>query len=109
MAADNRLTGERLVALVPGDAGTSETSGDFRRPWYDTGTVARLAGSCIVVSCRSARGVPHVHQFDRRAGVRSGRSALAQLVAVEATGDTEQNRQLPRVKGRTSGRGTGPT
>ena len=99
MAADNRLTGEQLAALSPGDPVTIETSDDFRRPRYSTGTAVRLAGSCIVVSCRSARGVPYVHQFGRRTGVRIGGGALAQLVAVEAAEDprTGQHGQLAQV------------
>ena len=55
-------------------------------------------GSGIVVSCRSARGVPYVHQFDRRTGVRIGGGAIAQVVAIEAADDTEQHRQLARVE-----------
>ena len=98
MAADNRLTGKELAALSPGDAVTIETSGDFRRPRYSAGAVVRLAGSCIVVSCRSARGVPYVHQFDRRTGGRIGGGAVAQLVTVEGADDTEQDRQLAQVE-----------
>ncbi len=98
MAAQGRLTAEELAALGPGDPVTIETNGGFRRPRYSTGTVARLAGSCIVVSCRSARGVPYVHQFYRRTGARIGGGAIAQLVAGEAADDTEQHRQLARVE-----------
>ena len=101
MAADNRLTGEQLAALSPGDPVTIETSDDFRWPRYSTGTAVRLAGSCIVVSCRSARGVPYVHQFDRRTGVRIGGGAMAHLVAVEAGehAKTEEHRQFARLEG----------
>jgi hypothetical protein len=111
MAAQNRLTAEQLAALEPGDPVTIETSGDFRRPRHSDGTVVRLVGSCIVVSCRSPRGVPYVHQFDRRTGVRIGGGHVAQLVTVDAASDTttEQRRRLARVDACTaSGRAIGP-
>jgi hypothetical protein len=71
VAVDNRLTGEQLAALVPGDAVTIEFVRDFRRPKHLAGHVVRFVGSQLVVSCRSDRGVPYVHQFDRR-GVLNG-------------------------------------
>ena len=52
----------------------------------------------MVVSCRSARGVPYVHQFDRRTDVRIGGGALAELVTGAAADDTERHRQLARVE-----------
>ena len=60
MTPDNRLTGEQLAGLGPGDTVTIEISGDLRRPRYATGTAVRLARSCMVVFRRSARGVPYV-------------------------------------------------
>ena len=57
MAVDNRLTAEQLAALAPGDPVTIEFVRDYRRPKHVAGTVIRLIGSRIVVSCRSERGV----------------------------------------------------
>ncbi len=72
MAVENRLTGEQLAALVPGDPVTIEFLRDFRRPKLVAGRVVRLIGSHIVVSCRmSDGGSKYVHNFDRR-GVRIG-------------------------------------
>lgn len=51
MAAEERLTADQLAALVPGDPVTIETAADFTRPRYSTGTVVRLEGPQIVVSC----------------------------------------------------------
>ncbi len=53
MAVDNRLTGEQLAALAPGDPVTIEFVRDFRRPKQVAGTVVRVTGSRIVVSCCS--------------------------------------------------------
>jgi hypothetical protein len=89
-----------LAALAPGDSVTIETSGDFRRPRHSAGNVVRLVGSCIVVSCRSARGVPYVHQFDRRTGVRVGGGARAELVGSDGAADatvTDERRLAARV------------
>ena len=66
MAVDNRLTAEQLAALAPGDPVAIEFVRDYRRPKHVAGTVVRFVGSQIVVSCRSDRGVPYVHCFDRR-------------------------------------------
>jgi hypothetical protein len=83
MAAENRLTGEQLAALSPGDTVTIETSRDLRRPAFSSGTVARVEGPHIVVSCRSPRGVAYVHHFDRRDGVRIGGGHRAELVTTD--------------------------
>jgi len=73
-------------------------SATFRRPKHVAGTVVRRVGSQIVVSCRSDRGVPYVHHFDRR-GVRVGGGGYAELVtaAVPEPASTEQRRQVARV------------
>jgi hypothetical protein len=89
VAADNRLTGEELAALVPGDPVTIEFDRDYRRPKHVAGLVVQLVGSRIVVSCRSDRGVPYVHEFGVRDGVRIGNGGRAELVAADA--------QQPRV------------
>jgi hypothetical protein len=98
MAVDNRLTTDQLVALSPGDPVTIEFVRDFRRPKHVAGTVVRFAGSQVVVSCRSDRGVPYVHQFDRR-GVRVGGGGYAELVTsqVPEAPSTEQRRQAASV------------
>jgi hypothetical protein len=53
VAAEERLTADQLAALVPGDPVTIETAADFTRPRYSTGTVVRLEGTQVVVSCPS--------------------------------------------------------
>jgi hypothetical protein len=83
VAADNRLSDEQLAALVPGDVVAIEISADFQKPRYSIGTVVRLEGSCIVVSWRSPRGVPYVHRYELRNGVRIGGGHHAQLVRPE--------------------------
>jgi hypothetical protein len=81
VSAENRLTAEQLAALTPGDAVTIECAGDFRRPRYVAGTVVRIAGSHIVVSVRSAKGVTYQERYGRRDGIRDGRSLVrAELV-----------------------------
>ena len=98
MAVDNRLATEQLATLAPGDPVTIEFVRDFRRPKHVAGTVVRFVGSQIVVSCRSDRGVPYVHHFDRR-GIRVGGGGHAQLVTASAdeAGGTERRRQDARV------------
>ncbi len=96
MAVDNRLTGEQLAALAPGDPVTIEFVRDFRRPKYGAGTVVRVVGSRIVVSCCSDRGVRYVHEFGRD-GVRLGGGGPAELVAADAPEPTEQRRRAARV------------
>ena len=80
MAAENRLTAEQLATLAPGDSVTIESAADFGRPRHSTGTVVRIEGPHIVVSWRSARGVPYVHRYGRRDGVRAGGGHRAELV-----------------------------
>ena len=99
MAVDNRLSAEQLAALAPGDPVTIEFVRDYRRPKHVAGTVVRLVGPRIVVSCRSDRGVPYVHEFGVRDGVRVGTGGRAELVAADAPEPTsvEQRRQAARV------------
>ncbi len=63
MGVENRLTAEQLAALEPGDTVTIESAADFGRPRHAVGTVVRVAGPHIVVSCTSPRGVRCVHHF----------------------------------------------
>lgn len=54
MAADNRLTAEQIAALLePGDTVTIESAADFARPRHALGTVVRVAGPHVVVTCKS--------------------------------------------------------
>jgi hypothetical protein len=100
VAVDNRLTAEQLAALAPGDVVAIEISADFRKPRYSAGTVVRLEGSRIVVSWRSPRGVPYVHRYAVRNGVRIGGGHQAQLVqpghgrAVPTDDEREQLRPI---------------
>ena len=96
MAVDNRLTKEQLAALAPGDPVVIETSGDFRRPRRSPGTVVRLSGPHIVVSCCSRRGVTYLHEFGRRDGVCVGGGRWSELVDLELAEPvaTDQRRQL---------------
>jgi hypothetical protein len=98
VAAENRLTAEQLAVLAPGDPVTIETTADFARPRYSEGAVVRLEGPHIVVTCRSSRGVPYVHRFGRRDGVRSGGGHRAELVnavgAAVPASSAERRRRL---------------
>jgi hypothetical protein len=80
VAIENRLSGELLAALAPGDMVCIESAGDFARPRYSTGTVIRIEGSYIVVVSKSARGVPYVHRYGRRDGIRTGGGRRGELV-----------------------------
>jgi hypothetical protein len=62
------------------------------------GTVVRLEGSCIVVSWRSPRGVPYVHRYALRNGVRIGGGHHAHLVQPDTaeTLPTDDERQRLR-------------
>ena len=99
MAADHRLTADQIAALEPGDTVTIESAADFGRPRHALGTVVRVAGTHIVVSCKSPRGVRYVHHFGRRDGVRIGGGHRAELVhthAVDAV-PAQQRRQMLRI------------
>ena len=68
-------------------------------PRHAVGTVVRLAGTHIVVSCKSPRGVRYVHHFARRDGVRIGGGHRAELMnthAVDAV-PTGQRQKMLRV------------
>jgi hypothetical protein len=99
VAAGNRLTADQIAALGPGDTVTIETAADFGRLRHSTGTVVRVAGPHIVVSCTSPRGVRYVHHFARRDGMRIGGGRRAQLVNLETmdSGPPERRRQLLHI------------
>jgi hypothetical protein len=56
VAADNRPTAEQIAALESGGTVTVESAADFARPRHALGTVVRLAGPYIVVTCQSPCG-----------------------------------------------------
>jgi hypothetical protein len=56
VAADNRPIAEQIAALEPGDTVTIESAADFAPPRHALGTVVRLAGPYIVVTCQSPCG-----------------------------------------------------
>ncbi len=85
MAEGNRLTAAQLAVLAPGDPVTIECAGDFRRPRHVSGAVVRVAGSNIVVSIRSAKGVAYQEQYRRRDGIREG-GGLVRAELVNADG-----------------------
>ncbi len=95
MGAQDRLSTDQLAALAPGDAVTIEFVRDFRRPKHVVGTVVRVVGSRIVVSCCSDRGVRYVHEFGRD-GVRLGGGSRAELVAADAGSVTPERRRQER-------------
>ena len=99
MAADNRLTADQIAALEPGDAVTIESAADFGRPRHTLGTVVRVTGLHIVVSCTSPRGVRYLHHFARRDGVRIGGGHRAELVTTHAVDavPAEQRRQMLQI------------
>jgi hypothetical protein len=99
VAAENRLTAEQLAALAPGEVVTIESAAEFSRPRHSMGTVVRIEAGHIVVAWPSARGVPYLHRYGRRDGVRVGGGHRAELVHQEATASApaERRRQLLRI------------
>lgn len=62
------------------------------------GTVCRVEGSSIVVSTRSARGVPYIDRFGRRDGFRIGGGSHAELVNSDPTAAATRRRpEIARV------------
>ena len=82
MAAGNRLTGEQLAALAPGDTVTIETGSGFGRSRHTTGTVVRTGGSHVVVSVAGPRGGTFIERYGVRDGLRD--SGRAELVTTDA-------------------------
>jgi hypothetical protein len=77
VAAGNRLTGEQLAALAPGDTVTIETGSDLGRSRHTTGTVVRTGPSYVVVRVAGPRGGTFIERYSLRDGLRdSGRAAL---------------------------------
>ena len=80
MAAGNRLTGEQLAALAPGDTVTIETGSDFGRSRHITGTVIRTGPFHVVVSVAGPRGGTFIERYSLRDGLRDS-GGRAELVA----------------------------
>jgi hypothetical protein len=100
VGAHNRLTADQIAALEPGDTVTIESAAaDFGRPRHALGTVVRVAGTHIVVSCKSPGGVRYVHHFARRDGVRIGGGHRAELVTLETadSASPQRRRQLLHI------------
>jgi hypothetical protein len=93
VAAHNRLAADQIATLEPGDTVTIESAADFGRPRHAVGTVVRIAGTHIVVSCESPRGVRYVHHFARRDGVRIGGGHRAELVTLETADSASPERR----------------
>ncbi len=58
--------------------------------------MVRLEGSCIVVSRRSPRGVPYVHRYALRNGVRH-HAQLVQPATADALRTDDQRERLRRI------------
>jgi hypothetical protein len=99
VAAENRLTVEQLAGLSPGDAVTIESGQDFGRRRHASGTVVRIEGSRVVVSCKGPRGATFIEHYGRRDGLRVGRGQRAELVNPDGMGavSTERRRQVLRI------------
>ncbi len=97
MGVDNRLTGEQLAALEPGDVVTVESEVGLGRPRHAAGTVARVTGSDILVNVKSRHGVAHQERYRRRDGVRVGGVTRAELVNADSPALGEDRRRLHRI------------
>jgi hypothetical protein len=93
VAAGNRLTGEQLAALAPGDTVTIETGADFGRSRHTTGTVVRTGPSHVVVRVAGPRGGTFIERYSLRDGLRDS-GGRAQLVTTGA--DNPATRDLLR-------------
>ena len=90
MAAGNRLTGEQLAALAPGDTVTIETGSDFGRSRHTTGTVVRTGRFHVVVSVAGPRGGTFIERYSVRYGVRDSGGPAA-LVATDTDNPATRN------------------
>jgi len=90
VAAGNRLTGEQLAALAPGDTVTIETGSGFGRSRHTTGTVVRTGPSHVVVSVAGPRGGTFIERYSVRDGVRDSGGPAA-LVATDTDNPATRN------------------
>ena len=100
MTVVNRLSAELLATLVPGDQVVIESAADVGRPRRFAGTVVRLEGTHIVVTCCSPRGIRYVQRYGRRDGIRDGGGHQAVLVNadVSESATLDQRRQALRLE-----------
>jgi hypothetical protein len=100
VSAENRLTGEQLAALRPGQTVTVESGAEFGRRRHATATVVRVNASHVVVSCEGPRGGKFVEQYGLRNGVRAG-GGHAELVNLDvddpAMRDHQRRRRTQRI------------
>jgi len=90
VAAGNRLTGEQLAALAPGDTVTIETGSGFGRSRHTTGTVVRTGRFHVVVSVAGPRGGTFIERYSVRDGVRDSGGPAA-LVATDTDNPATRN------------------
>jgi hypothetical protein len=90
VAAGNRLTGEQLAALAPGDTVTIETGSGFGRSRHTTGTVVRTGRFHVVVSVAGPRGGTFIERYSVRYGVRDSGGPAA-LVATDTDNPATRN------------------
>jgi hypothetical protein len=93
MAAENRLSAEQLAALVPGDPVTIESGQDLGRRRHVAGTIVRIEGSRVVVSCKGPRGATFIEHYGLHDGFRVGRGQSAELVTMLASPTSSEDRR----------------
>jgi hypothetical protein len=84
VAVGNRLTGEQLAALAPGDTVTIETGSDLGRSRHTTGTVVRTGRFHVTVSVAGPRGGTFIERYSLRDGLRDS-GGRAELVTTDAS------------------------
>lgn len=95
MSAENRLTGDQLAVLSPGDTVCIETASGDSRPRLTTGTVARVQPFELFVSSKGPGGGKFVERFSRRNGLgTSGGKGGAELVTTVPADSATVEQQL---------------
>lgn len=98
MSAENRLTGEQLAALSPGDSVCIETASGTTRPRFSSGNVVHVWSFEVFVSVKGPGGGKFVERFSRRNGLRtSGGKGGAELVNVEPAATVERRREAQQL------------
>src|SRR5215213_8951780 len=92
VSAENRLTAEQLADLTPGDDVTIESGLEFNRRRYTTGTVARITGRHVVVSCGR-----YVESYGLLDGIREGGAGRAEIVDHGPRADDEAQRRARQI------------
>lgn len=96
------MTGSSSSSSLPSPRATASPSvgAEFGRRRYTAGTVVRLDGSHIVVTCRGPGGGPFIERYGRRDGVRVGGLTRDQLVSPDtgnAAATTEERWPVQRI------------